>query len=50
MGRCGPHVSDPGSEPVAGCWECGSVPSGSIERGKFLDWLSDFAFQGLYSM
>jgi hypothetical protein len=31
---------------VVGSSESGSEPSGSIEGGDFLDYLSDLAFQG----
>jgi hypothetical protein len=40
--RCGLDSSGSGWDPVAGCFEHGNEPLGSIIVGEFLDWLSDY--------
>jgi hypothetical protein len=37
VGRCGLDSSGSGQGPVAGSCEHGSVPSGSIKGGEFID-------------
>jgi len=40
-GWCRLHAFGPGQEPVAGPFEQGNEPSGSIQGRKFLDQLSN---------
>jgi hypothetical protein len=42
VGSCGLDLSGPEYRPVTCCSENGNEPSGSIQGGKFLDYVTDF--------